>query len=88
MIQIFSRDQKNELVQRIQHYFQNELTQELGTFEAEFLLDFFSEHLGPHYYNQAVRDVQKHLSGYLDHLNERIDELEKPIPEALSGRSS
>ncbi|NQV30525.1 MAG: DUF2164 domain-containing protein [Candidatus Marinimicrobia bacterium] len=87
MNHIFSRELKNELVQKIQLYFQNELDQELGAFEAEFLLDFFSEYLGPHYYNQAVRDVQKHLSGYLDNLNDRIDELEKPIPEALSGRS-
>jgi len=70
------------LSQRIQTYFITELNQELGNFEAEFLLDFFSENIGPYYYNQAIRDVQKHLSGYVDTLNERIDELEKPLPDA------
>ncbi len=81
MIQTFSRPMKDELVQKIKAYFQSELAQELGNFETEFLLDFLSEHLGPHYYNQAVRDVQKHLAGYLDNLNDKIDELEQPIPE-------
>ncbi len=88
MIHIFSRDLKNDLIHKIQHYFQTEMDQELGNFEAEFLLDFFSEYLGPHYYNQAIRDIQKHLSGYLDNLNERIDELEKTIPGEFSGRSA
>lgn len=79
MNHIFSRKMKDELVSMIQDYFSKELGQELGNFDAEFLLDYFSEHLGPHYYNQAIRDVQTHLSGHLENLNERIDELEKPI---------
>ncbi len=82
MINTFSREMKDELIQRIKEYFTSELDQDLGNFEAEFLLDFFSENIGPHYYNQAIRDVQKHLSGYVDTLNERIDELEKPLPKA------
>lgn len=81
MITSFSRPLKDELIEEIKAYFASELDQELGSFEAEFLLDFFSENMGPHYYNQAIRDVQKHLSGYIDTLNERIDELEKPLPE-------
>ncbi|MBC8377376.1 MAG: DUF2164 domain-containing protein [FCB group bacterium] len=82
MINTFSRAMKDNLIQQIQTYFTTEMSQELGNFEAEFLLDFFSENIGPHYYNQAIRDVQKHLSGYVDTLNERIDELEKPLPES------
>ena len=80
MINTFSREMKDELIQRIQVYFTTEMSQELGNFEAEFLLDFFSKNIGPHYYNQAIRDIQKHLSGYVYTLNERIDELEKPLP--------
>ncbi len=79
MIKTFSRVQKDELIASIQAYFKQELEQNLGNFEAEFLLDFCSENLGPHYYNQAIRDVQTHLAGHLDTLNERIDELEKPV---------
>jgi uncharacterized protein (DUF2164 family) len=82
MITTFSRETKDDLIQQIQAYFTSEMSQDLGNFEAEFLLDFFSENMGPHYYNQAIRDVQKHLSGYVDTLNERIDELERPLPES------
>lgn len=82
MITTFDRSLKQELIQKIQSYFRDELEQDLGGFEAEFLLDYLSEHLGPHYYNQAIRDVQAHLSNHLDTLNERIDELEKPIPNS------
>ncbi|MEA3287650.1 MAG: DUF2164 domain-containing protein [Candidatus Marinimicrobia bacterium] len=80
MIHTFSREQKNKLISSIQRYFSVELDQELGNFEAEFLLDYFSEYLGPHYYNQAIKDIQKHLAGHLDTLNERIDELAQPLP--------
>ncbi len=86
MINTFSRAMKDELISNIQAYFVSELDHEIGNFEAEFLLDFFSENIGPHYYNQAIRDIQKHLSGYVDTLNERIDELEKPLPELPSDR--
>jgi len=80
MIKTFPRPLKEELIQNLQTYFRDELESELGGFEAEFFLDYLSEHLGPHYYNQAIMDVQVHLSGHLDTLNERIDELSKPIP--------
>ncbi len=82
MITTFTRERKDDLIQQIQAYFAAEMDQELGNFEAEFLLDFFSENMGPHYYNQAIRDVHKHLTGYLDTLTERIDELEKPLPDS------
>ncbi len=80
MKQTFSRETKDELIQKIQTYFREELEQDLGNFEAEFLLDFFGEHVGLYYYNQAISDVQTHLAGHLESLNDRIDELEKPIP--------
>jgi uncharacterized protein (DUF2164 family) len=81
MITSFPRALKDELIQTLQTYFRDELDTDLGNFEAEFLLDHLSEQLGPHYYNQAIRDVQVHLSGHLDMLNERIDELSKPLPK-------
>ena len=80
MTHTFTRHQKDELINKIKIYFSEELDQELGNFEAEFLLDFFNDNLGPYYYNQAIQDVQTHLSGFLDNINERIDELEKPLP--------
>ena len=81
MSQIFSRKLKDVLIQRIQEYFRKEMDQDLGNFEAEFLLDFLGENIGPHYYNQAIRDIQIHLSGYLDNINDKMDELVKPLDD-------
>jgi len=81
MDQIFSRKLKDELIEKIKLYFSTEFEQELGSFEAEFLLDFFSENMGPYYYNQGIRDVQTHLAGYLENINDKIYELVKVVDD-------
>lgn len=53
----FSSEQNNIIVQKIQNYFEKELDQELGQFDAEFLLDFFSKEVGAYYYNQDLQDA-------------------------------
>ena len=74
---IFSRDEKQLLVEKIRRYFEQELNQELGQFDAEFLLDFLSRELGPHYYNRGLLDAQAILQSRLDTILEGIDELSK-----------
>lgn len=71
---------KEKLIQKLQQYFQRELNQELGGFDAEFLLDFFAEHAGVLYYNQAVADVQAFVQKQAEEIGYRIGELEKPLP--------
>ena len=39
----FSSTETEQLVTKIQGYFAKELDQDLGQFDAEFLLDFFSD---------------------------------------------
>lgn len=36
-------DEKAQMVQKVKMYFREELDQEIGGFDAEFLIDFFSE---------------------------------------------
>jgi len=43
----FSKEEKAELVKQIQGYFRDELDQDIGQFPATFLLDFFTESIGP-----------------------------------------
>lgn len=74
---------KDMLVTRIQKYFSDELQQDIGRFEAEFLMDFFGENLGVLYYNQAVRDVQAQLQKQLEEVTYGIGELEQPLPKGL-----
>tara|TARA_R110001583_G_scaffold17005_1_gene69278 strand:- start:1432 stop:1683 length:252 start_codon:yes stop_codon:yes gene_type:complete len=73
----FSSEQKSRVVSEIQRYFEKELDQEIGDFDAEFLLDFFSDKLGPAYYNQGLNDARQLLDEKLDTITESFYELEK-----------
>jgi uncharacterized protein (DUF2164 family) len=74
----FSAEEKAALVDKIQRYFQAELDQEIGQFDSEFLLDFFSEHLGAYYYNRGLYDARSILEGRVQDITEAIYEIEKP----------
>ena len=73
----FTREQKILLVSQIQRYFVKELDQEIGDFDAEFLLDFFSEKIGGYYYNQGLNDARALLDEKLETITESFYELEK-----------
>lgn len=66
------------LVSQLQRYFSKELQQEIGQFDAEFLLDFVSEKMGAHYYNQGLRDAQAALSAKMDDIQDALYALEQP----------
>lgn len=73
----FSKEEKAVLVEKIRDYFDQELDHEIGQFEAEFLLDFFSEEFGKYFYNRGLYDAQTILDGRMDVIIEAIAELEK-----------
>ena len=77
----FSSVQKAAIVSKIQRYFDHELDQEIGDFDAEFLLDFFAEKIGGYFYNQGLEDAQTALSAQMDNINEAIDVLVKDIED-------
>ena len=68
----FSRDEKTALVRKIQLYFTEELDQKIGQFDAEFLLDFFTETIGPYYYNRGLFDAQAVLEARMENIAEAI----------------
>ncbi|MBC6905169.1 DUF2164 domain-containing protein [Saccharophagus sp. K07] len=74
----FNKDEKAIIVRKIQLYFTEELRQDIGQFDAEFLLDFFSEEIGSFYYNRGLYDAQAILSKKMDDISEAIYQLEKP----------
>ena len=75
----FSVTERQTLVRKIQLHFREELDQEIGQFPAEFLLEFFTEEIGPHFYNRGIYDAQAVLLKRVDSIAEAIDELELPI---------
>lgn len=74
----FSKDEKEQIIRKIQLYFSEELEQDIGQFDAEFLLDFFTEEVGACYYNRGLYDAQTILERKLEDIASAIYELEKP----------
>lgn len=74
------RETKAELVSKLQHYFATELQQEIGAFDAEFLLDFFSEQMGGYFYNQGLADALATFEGKLEEIADSIYQLEQENP--------
>lgn len=76
----FSKEEKEQIIPLVQKYINVELDMDIGGFEAEFLVDFFSKEIGGFIYNRALLDVHTLLEKRLDTLSESIYELEKPVP--------
>ena len=73
-----SEAQKALIVEKIQHYFEQERDEEIGRFDAEFLLDFFTKEIGPFFYNSGLYDAKAMVDKKIEYLGEAIYELEKP----------
>ena len=74
----FSTQEKEVLVNKVKQYFEKELNQEIGQFDAEFLIDFFSVNIGSYYYNRGLSDAQLAMRVKLDDIELEIESLEKP----------
>ena len=75
----FSQENKEEIISKIKSHFNEELNQEIGGFDAEFLLGFFINEIGNYFYNQALSDVHTLLKKQMESMADTIYDLEKPI---------
>jgi uncharacterized protein (DUF2164 family) len=73
----FSKQEKEVLAKKIQTYFREELENEIGHFDALFLLDFVAEEIGVYFYNRGLYDAQALLEKRIESFGEAIYELEK-----------
>lgn len=73
-----SKEQKDKIVSKVKEYFAAELNQEIGSFEAEFLIDFFATQIGSYYYNRGLFDAQQIFNEKMEDLGYLLQELEKP----------
>lgn len=74
----FSSEEKAVLIDKLKRYLADELDQEVGQFEAGFLLDFISSEIGAYYYNRGLNDAQALIAKRLDDINDAIYEIEMP----------
>ena len=75
----FGSDEKAQMVKKVQGYFEKELDQDIGRFDAEFLIDFLTKEMGPFFYNKGLQDAQAVVSSKSDEIVDAIYELEKPL---------
>jgi uncharacterized protein (DUF2164 family) len=74
----FSANDKERIVAKIKTYFSAELDQDIGGFEAEFLMEFFAKEIGSYFYNQGLSDAAAMFTERAEETNYLIHELEKP----------
>jgi uncharacterized protein (DUF2164 family) len=74
----FSNEEREAIVRKLQLFYREELNQEIGQFDAEFLLGFFTDEVGAYFYNRGLYDAQAVLENRLDSVTEAIYELEQP----------
>lgn len=75
-----SPEQISRTTNKIKHYFDQELQQDIGQFEAEFLLDFFAKEIGIHYYNKGIQDAGVLVNEKFEDLQHALFETEQPEP--------
>ena len=80
----FSQNEKELLVEKLKRYIAEELDCEIGAFDVEFLLDFFSKEIGVYYYNRGLKDAQDIFKDRVESITDAIYELE--IPTQFSGK--
>lgn len=75
----FTKEEKELLIPKIKMYLKEELATDVGNFDAEFLLDFFSEEVGAYFYNRGIQDALDMLDNRMEEVKESIYVLEKQV---------
>jgi uncharacterized protein (DUF2164 family) len=73
------KEDKDQIIDKLKDYFDNERSEEIGDLAAENLLDFVLKEIGPYFYNQGVKDSKEMLEQKMISLEEDIQSLERPI---------
>lgn len=69
--------QEQAAQQTIKRFLEDRFELELGSFEAQEVLDLFAREIAPLYYNKAIFDVQTHLQERFESIESDLWALEK-----------
>ncbi len=69
--------QEQAAQQLIKRFLEDRFELELGSFEAQEVLDLFAREIAPLYYNKAIFDVQTHLKDRFESIESDLWALEK-----------
>ena len=63
-----TKEQRDEMITAIKHYFLKEREEEIGDLRAGLRLDFILKELAPQFYNQGVSDSYTYLQDMTEDL--------------------
>ena len=75
----FTKEEKDQMIQKVKAYFADELGQDMGDFDAEFLIDFFASEMGGFFYNRGLYDAEAIITEKLSDISDVLLELERPV---------
>lgn len=73
------KEQKEQIILKVQAYFEEERSETIGDLAAEQMIDFMIKELGPYLYNKAIADARQMLFEKMSVMEEDLYSLEKPI---------
>ncbi|MDD5455958.1 MAG: DUF2164 domain-containing protein [Candidatus Margulisbacteria bacterium] len=71
------KEEKQRLIEKTQHFFNEERDEKLGVIAAEKILDFFVEELSKAFYNKGLDHAKNWFDKRLEELNFDYDSLYK-----------
>lgn len=69
--------QEQAALQTLKRFLEERFELQLGSFEAQEVLELFSREIAPYYYNKAIFDVQTHLKDRFESIESDLWALEK-----------
>ncbi|TLS36736.1 DUF2164 domain-containing protein [Pseudalkalibacillus caeni] len=73
------KEQREQAVAKIQQYFYEERSEEIGELAAGLVFDFVMKEIGPYFYNKGVKDARDMLEQKIMNLDEDLASLERPL---------
>lgn len=74
---LLSKADKDLLTEKVLRFFEDEINQEIGHFDAHFLIDFFIQEIGPNLYNKGLQDAHKLIAEQFEEIAYRLQEHER-----------
>ena len=78
------KENKEIVIGKLQFYLNEELDINIGSFDADFLLDFICDELGPYFFNQGISVARLAIQEHIQTIEDRLYEQEIPLSDILS----
>lgn len=74
-----AKEDRLDIVGGVEHYVETEFGEHIGNLAAEALLDYVTQMIAPHIYNQAIADAKRTSLAQMERLDDELGLLERPL---------